>query len=336
MYHYNLLGKVLSFKNFPNYKLKNYHIRVTKIFKAIPYKYFRYQNNMNQFSIKDIENLSGIKAHTLRIWEQRYNILIPKRKDSNHRFYDDQDLKYLLRIAYLYHRGIKISKIAKLKNEELNKVTFENFSTDTSFNNYINLLIEASLDFDEEKFEEVIESALQKEGIETVMLKVIYPYLEKIGVLWLTDHVIPAQEHFTSNLINRKIIIAIDALPKAYKPNHKTVMLFAPPKEHHEIPLLFIQYLLKKNGHKVIYYGTNVSVKDLQEYCSLMPVTHLHFHLITNLTSLHLNEYVAKVNELCPGKTIVVSGPKAKEVTLNVPYVKLLKSMSELIAYTAG
>jgi MerR family transcriptional regulator, light-induced transcriptional regulator len=290
---------------------------------------------MNQFSIKDIENLSGIKAHTLRIWEQRYNILVPKRKDSNHRFYDDKDLKYLLRIAYLYHRGIKISKIARLKSDELNKVTFENFSTDTSFNHYINLLIEASLDFDEEKFEDVFESALQKEGIERVMLNVIYPYLEKIGVLWLTDHVIPAQEHFTSNLINRKIIIAIDALPKAYKQGGRTTLLFAPPKEHHEIPLLFIQYLLKKNGHRVIYYGTNVSMKDVQEYCELMPVTHLHFHLITNLTSLHLNEYVSKLTQQCPGKTIIVSGPKTKEVTLTFPDVRLLKTMNELLAYTA-
>src|SRR5919112_3696975 len=194
---------------------------------------------MNQFSIKDIENLSGIKAHTLRIWEQRYNILIPKRKDSNHRFYDDQDLKQLLKIAYLYHKGIKISKIASLKNDDLNNAAQKLFSSDTTYANYINDLIESSLDFDEERFEQSFEQALEKEGIENVMLKVIYPYLEKVGMLWLTDHVIPAQEHFTSNLINRKIIRAIDALPNIYKEGKKSVLLFAPPKEYHEIPLLF-------------------------------------------------------------------------------------------------
>jgi DNA-binding transcriptional MerR regulator len=290
---------------------------------------------MNQFSIKDIENLSGIKAHTLRIWEQRYNILIPKRKDSNHRFYDDQDLKHLLRVAYLYHRGIKISKIARLKDDEIKKATIDNFSSDNSYNHYISLLIESSLDFDEEKFEDTIDDALAKEGIENVMLKIIYPYLEKIGVLWLTDHVIPAQEHFTSNLINRKIIRAIDALPKNYKQESKEVLLFAPPKEHHEIPLLFIQYLLKKNGHRVIYYGTNVNIKNLQEYCEVMPVSHLHFHLITNLTSLHLDEYVAKLNQHCPNKKIIVSGPKTKEITLKLPNLQLLQSMKEVMSYTA-
>lgn len=289
---------------------------------------------MNQFSIKDIENLSGIKAHTLRIWEQRYQILIPKRKDSNHRFYDNEDLKHLLRVAYLYHRGIKISKIAKLRDEALIKATLEHFSTDTSYNNYINQLMEASLDFDEQKFERTFEDALSKEAIDNVMLRIIYPYLEKVGMLWLTDHVIPAQEHFTSNLINRKIIMAIDSLPNQYKEGKKDVILFTPPKEHHEIPLLFIQYLLKKNGHKVIYYGTNISLKDLDAYCNVMPVTHIHFHLLTNLTSLNLDDYLNKLCEAYPTKQIVVSGPKTKEVTVNVANVRLLRSMDELVRYT--
>jgi MerR family transcriptional regulator, light-induced transcriptional regulator len=288
---------------------------------------------MNKFSIKDIENLSGIKAHTLRIWEQRYNILIPKRKDSNHRFYDDDDLKSLLRVAYLYHNGIKISKIARLKEDELKQAAVETFSEDSLYVTYINQLLEASLDFDEDAFESIFDQALEREGVEIVMLKIIYPYLEKIGLLWLTDHVIPAQEHFTSNLINRKIISAIDALPNVYKDNNKKVLLFGPPKEYHEIPLLFIQYLLKKNGQKVIYYGSNVSIKQLEEYCSVKKVTHLHFHLITNLTTLHMNEYVLKLYNTFPNKNIVVSGPRVEEVTLDLANVKLLGSMDALLNF---
>ena len=289
---------------------------------------------MNKFSIKDIENLSGIKAHTLRIWEQRYSILIPKRKDSNHRFYDDDDLKHLLRIAYLYHHGIKISKIARLKIDELRQTALNISVSDTTYNHFINQLLEASLDFDEIKFEEVFEQAIQKEGIENVILNIIYPYMEKVGLLWLTDHVIPAQEHFTSNLINRKIIRAIDELPYEYSRGKKDILLFTPPKEHHEIPLLFIQYLLRKNGNKVTYYGTNISIADMKPYCDALPVTHLHFHLLTNLTSLNMNEYVIRLHQAFPDKQIVASGPKTKEVTINLPNVRLLRSMDELLSYT--
>jgi DNA-binding transcriptional MerR regulator len=288
---------------------------------------------MNRFSIKDIENLSGIKAHTLRVWEQRYNICIPKRKESNHRFYDSDDLKSILKVSYLYHRGLKISKIAKFDTQHLNSVAETHFKLDLTNEHFISRLVDASIDLDEVRFEVIFQEALLLNGLEVTISNIIYPYLERIGVLWLTDNVIPAQEHFTSNIINRKIILAIDRLPNRTNASSKTILLFAPEKEHHEIPLLFLHYLLKKNGNHVIYFGVNTKLDNIKQYTDLKPVSHLHLHLITNLTSQSAGEYIDKLTEVFPGKKIVISGPFCNEAINTYNDVRLLKSRDEVMSY---
>src|SRR3954452_22814323 len=139
---------------------------------------------MNQFTIKDIENLSGIKAHTWRIWEQRYGLGVPQRKDSNHRFYDNENLKQILRISYLYHSGIKISRIASLNGEQIRTKTLESLQQDNDFEYYIKELIEAAIDLDDERFERVFQESIERTGIEAAILQIIYPFQHKIGVLW--------------------------------------------------------------------------------------------------------------------------------------------------------
>lgn len=188
---------------------------------------------MNKFTIKDRENLSTIKAHTWRIWEQRYNIAIPQRKDSNHRFYDNENLKQILRISYLYRSGLKISKIAKLTPEEMNRMALRNLYKDETNEFYIKEMIEASLDFDEERFERNFVEAINSRGLEETIINVFYPYQERIDVLWLTDHVIPAQEHFTSNIIRQKIIAAIDQLKPVSTNENKLIALYTPEEEQH-------------------------------------------------------------------------------------------------------
>lgn len=205
---------------------------------------------MNQFTIKDIENLSGIKAHTWRIWEQRYRIGIAQRKESNHRFFDNDNLKKILRISYLYHGGIKISKIVALEPEEMKEMALSKLPKENENDFYIKELIEASIDLDEERFERTFNEALEKSGIEEVILNIINPFQEKIGVLWLTDHLIPAQEHFTSNIIMQKLAASIDNLALEKNTGKKEILLFTPERERHEIPLLFVHYLLKKTKIK--------------------------------------------------------------------------------------
>ncbi len=286
---------------------------------------------MNQFSIKDIEHLSGIKAHTLRIWEQRYGILVPKRKVSNHRFYDNDDLKSLLQIAYLYHNGIKISKIAHLKVDERKEVAKDLATKSDSSAYIINRLLEASFEFDETAFDAVLTEAIHSDGLENVMINIAYPYLEKIGLLWLTDQAIPAQEHLTSYIICRKIIKAIDDLPNTVTNDTNVVLLFTPLKEHHEIPILFIHYLLKKNGTRVIYFGANTDLSTISEYCQTMPATHLFCHLITNFTAQPLNNYVKQLHETFHNKAIIISGPKTEELSDSFNNVHLIKSLQGLL-----
>ncbi len=270
---------------------------------------------MNEFTIKDIENLSGIKAHTLRIWEQRYQILVPKRKDSNHRIYNNEDLKHILRVAYLYHNGYKISKIAQLKRDELKKLTIDSIQPSHYVDAYINQLIEASIDFDEEKFERVFSNALLHIGFENSILQIAYPFLERIGLLWVTDHVIPAQEHFASSIIKRKFSVAIDGLDHTIRQKRdENFLLFTPEGEWHEIPLLFSQYLLKKNGFHSIYFGSNVPLEDLKYFIGRRHIAHICFHMITNLTKEPIDDYIQQLCDAFPYSNIVMTGPQVNQV----------------------
>jgi hypothetical protein len=194
-------------------------------------------------------------------------------------------------------------------------------------------MIEASLDFDEERFEGNFFDALDRMGIEETILKVFYPYQDRIGVLWLTDHVIPAQEHFTSNIIRQKIIAAIDGLPPVATNKNRQIALYTPKEEQHEIPLLFIHYLLKKNGNKVIYFGRNVSLQAIKGFRENGEFTHLHFHLVTNFTNKNANEYVKQVAMQYPDTKIIMSGSQVQYVTEVPENVRLLHSMKEILSF---
>lgn len=288
---------------------------------------------MNHFTIKDIENLSGIKAHTLRIWEQRYQLFIPKRKESKHRYYDNEDLKHILRISQLYHNGVKISKIAQLPASSIRSMAMEPYLGKQNADAYIHRLIEASIDFDEERFEELFEQALKQFGLEVTIIDVMYAFLERIGLLWLTDHVIPAQEHFASNIIKRKIISALDALKTKPSPSSGTYVLFTPEGEQHEIPLLLNHYLMKASGKKYIYMGVDVPFDDIDIYVKLKNPKYLYFHAITHLYEQPMDDLLKQLKQKFSQQEIIMSGPLTKEVTLDIQGVTLLRSMTEMLEF---
>lgn len=288
---------------------------------------------MNHFTIKDIENLSGIKAHTLRIWEQRYQLFIPKRKESKHRYYDNEDLKHILRISQLYHNGVKISKIAQLPASSIRSMAMEQPLGKQNTDAYIHRLIEASIDFDENRFEALFEQSLKQFGLEVTIIDVMYGFLERIGLLWLTDHIIPAQEHFASNIIKRKIISALDALKTKPSPSSQTYVIFAPEGEQHEIPLLLNHYLMKASGKKCVYMGVDVPFDDLETYVKLKSPKYLFFHAITNLYEEPIHELLKHLKKKFNQQEIIMSGPLTKEVTEMVPGVTLLKSMKEMLEF---
>lgn len=199
---------------------------------------------------------------------------------------------------------------------------------------YIKELIEASIDLDEDKFEQTFNEALKEMGVEETILKIINPFQEKIGFLWLTDHIIPAQEHFTSNIIMQKLIIVIDALPNVETTKKKEIALFTPERERHELPLQFIHYLLKKNENKVIYFGNNTSLESIETYQQNNSFNYLFFHLVTNLTNTSPDEYLQKISKSFPDKQIIMSGVQVQQVTQAPENVRLLKSMNEIVDFT--
>jgi DNA-binding transcriptional MerR regulator len=279
---------------------------------------------MQTFTIRDIENLTGIKAHTIRIWEQRYNFFTPKRKESQHRYYDNEDLKMMMRIAFLYHNGWKVSKIAKLSQEQITEVVRNTALKAGEYKNYVNKMIEAALDFNEDAFVETMEAVISKTGFEKCIVEVCYPYLLKLGLLWSTNNVIPAQEHFSSYIIQNKIIAETDKLtPRVRKPE---IMLICPDGEFHELPLLFINYLLRKNGWSTVYLGTNIKTNEVVQVAALPDIKFLYIHLITNFTGLELDDYFENICRTFPDKMIYVSGEGLKVMQRKFTNLRLLLS----------
>jgi len=288
---------------------------------------------MNIFSISDIESLSGIKAHTLRIWEQRYDLLNPKRKASRHRTYDNEDLKYILRIAYLYNKGMKISHIAGLAQDEIQRRTVELNTSSATHEIFLNQLIEATLDFDQPKFDKILHNVVLHLGFERSIVQVLFPLLNKIGLLWMINKMHPAQEHFASALIIKKMLVAIDGLEKVHASTRK-VLLFTPENEFHEIPLLMIKYLMKKNHFSTCYLGPNVNLNTLQQFCEAQPFTHLYFHLITFISGYDIAAYLEKLSSVFPEKEIYCSGTiRTDKIPQNV---HVLKTPEQMISFTSN
>jgi DNA-binding transcriptional MerR regulator len=199
---------------------------------------------MNSFTIKDLENLSGIKAHTIRIWEQRYSFIKPERTGTNIRYYSNEELKKILNVALLNKYGFKISHIDKMKEGEIKEKILSLNQMEAQQERIVNELIQCMVDIDIEKLEMVLDKYIQARGIERTITQIIFPFLEKIGILWLTNHINPAQEHLVTNIIRQKLIVGIDGIVTSLKVN-KTVLLFLPEGEYHELGLLFMYYLLK-------------------------------------------------------------------------------------------
>jgi len=220
---------------------------------------------MREFSIKDLENLTGIKAHTIRIWEQRYNLLSPQRTDTNIRFYNGNDLKLLLNISLLAGMGYRISQIVGMDEDEMRRHIQEKKSADTEEKHLVNILKIAMLNYDEELWNNAIDRFLINHDLEQAFHTLFLPFLHDIGLLWQTNSICPAQEHFISNLIRQKLYASIDrlALPSAH--DGRALVLFLPDNELHDIGLIMLHYIFRFAGRKTIYLGTSVPFLDLTQ-----------------------------------------------------------------------
>jgi DNA-binding transcriptional MerR regulator len=291
---------------------------------------------MGEYSIKELERLSGIKAHTIRIWEKRYQIISPLRTSTNIRYYSDEDLKKIINVSLLNTNGIKISKIAGMSAEEISTKILDLSETKPEAEIYIDQLVVSMVDMKEEAFEEVLFKLTKKLGFERGVIEVVYPFLEKIGVLWQTGAVTPAHEHFISNLIRQKIITAIDGLP--FPPEKsKTAILFLAEGELHEIGLLFYNYLTRKNGIKTFYLGQSVPYGDLKTVCGIHQPDILITSLISSPSPRSVENYIQTLSKDFPDKLIFASGLLLSKTAFRLPKnVKLFYRATELTPLLKG
>ncbi|GGH02699.1 MerR family transcriptional regulator [Polaribacter pacificus] len=226
---------------------------------------YKLNNIKSEFTIKDLENLSGIKAHTIRIWEKRYSLLHPERTDGNIRFYDLENLQKLLNVVFLIEQGHKISKVASLSNEAIVLLAREYVNAKAINDNAVNALKISMFSFDAVLFNKTYNQLLLNKTFGDVFKNVFIPFLNHIGFLWQTQTINPANEHFASNLIAQKIHINIERLQQnSPTDTSKTFVLFLPEGEIHELGLLFLYYELLLRGHKVVYLGQSIPMDNIE------------------------------------------------------------------------
>ncbi len=263
---------------------------------------------MTHYSIKDLQNFTGIKAHTIRMWEKRYNIVEPKRTNTNIRYYDDDDLKKLINISILNRNGYKISAIVSLSDSAISEEILSLAHTLNDFESQIEGLVVSMIDFDENMFEKIFNTAVIKMGFEDAVINILYPFFEKIGVLWQIGTITTSHNYFISNLVRQKIIVAIDGLVTSFTNKTKTYLLFLPEGEHHELGLLFYQYILKKNNYTIIYLGANVPDECLIELTKSEKINGLMTSVKAPLKQDEFVEYIKDLSKKFNSKPIYVSG----------------------------
>ncbi len=274
---------------------------------------------MASYSIKELENLSGIKAHTIRIWEKRYNIIVPARTETNIRYYNDENLKRLLNIAILNRYGMRISTIAKLSDTEMSEKVM-NVSSDTS-NSETNIenLVVAMVEMDEYKIDRIFSRYIMHEGFEKSVTHLIFPFFEKIGLLWQTGSINPAHEHFVSNIFRQKLMVAIDNVVIPENKDNKKFILFLPEGEFHELALLYYNYLIKKSGKKAYYLGNSVPYQDLLEANKRVDSDYLFTSLTSSLNTAEVKEYLFMLSQTFSTQKIFVTGLQIKNNLADLP-----------------
>lgn len=268
---------------------------------------------MAVYSIKELENLSGIKAHTIRIWEKRYCLIEPHRTNTNIRYYTDNDLKKILNVAVLNRHGIKISNIAKLNDLELKEEILRVSGTSLSSDTIVDSMVMSMIDLDEYKLESLIEKSITKKGLKTTVIEVLCPFLQKVGILWQSGEVYPAQEHFVSFLIRQKIIAATDGLSNTFNPNGKKFLLLLPEGEWHEIGLLIAQYVIKEARQEVIYLGQSVPYSDVLAIGAAKKFDAVVVSSTTSLPGFDLLLYLKDLGGAFPDKKVLFMANQAED-----------------------
>lgn len=291
---------------------------------------------MNVFTIKDLENLSGIKAHTIRIWEQRYNFLKPCRTETNIRYYCSQELKTVLNISLLNKYGYKISHIDKMSEQELRSRIYALSDMEARQERLVNELIAHMIDLDITSFERELDGYVLTHGIDRAISQIIFPFLHRIGILWLTNHIHPAQEHLVSNIIRQKLIVGIEGAV-SFRQIPCTVLLFLPEGEHHELGLLYVHYLLRSHGIKALYLGADVPLKDVEFVSRYKAPDYLYTHVTGITGNFNFEKFLSRIGQRIPDVPLVISGQLARTYVRKIPPgVNFKRTIAEVLGFVAG
>lgn len=305
-------------------------------FQTFVYLYARnIRQAMETYLINDVERLTGIKAHTLRIWEKRYLTLIPHRTPTKIRYYDDDQVRQLLNISSLLNSNFKIGYLMQLDDAQINHLIEELKSKDVSDKTssvYINDLTGAMITFNEIEFDRLCNSIITRYGIYDAVVKIFYPFMENTGLLWSTDRLMPAQEHFASQILKRKLHAAIDHIPYP-KENSKKFLLFLLPDKWHEIGLLFSNYIIRSEGSSTLYLGPSLPYKNL---VTTISKTKPHFLLTFLFPIAGITDDFNKLVELAqmfPEIKFIICTSLSFNIPEAVNNIIVLNKPEELFAY---
>ncbi len=259
------------------------------------------------YSIKDLEVLSGIKAHTIRIWEKRYRLLIPDRTDTNIRYYSDEDLRKILNVSLLVNNGFKISKVAKMTSEDVAKNVLSVTKSKNSESDYIERLMLFMLNFDNRGFIGLSNEIISRLGFEDAIVNVFFQLFQRIGTYWQVGSIFPAQEHYVTNIFRQKLIVEIDKLEQVEKKD-STILFFLHHNELHEMSLLFYSYLAQKSGFNVIYLGQFVPIEDLARIQKHVKIDYVFTAFINAYPKEELENYLQDLKDIFQHQKIFVTG----------------------------
>lgn len=294
-------------------------------------------NNVKSiFSIKDLENLSGIKAHTIRIWEKRYGVLEPMRTDTNIRLYDLESLQKLLNITLLHNHGYKISKISQFPPEKIPYIVREIISNKSVKSHAINAFKMAMMNFDQTLFFTTYDNLLSEKMFRDVFYEVFMPLMEELGLLWQTDTISPAHEHFITYLIKQKLLINTEKLQvQPPTKNDKIFVLYLPPNEIHELGLMYLNYEFLFHGYKTIYLGESVPTSSLKDVSKYFENITFVSYLTVEPNKEQVNEYIESLKKelLIDEKTnLWLIGKMVQEIDTNLfnENISVYKTIKEM------
>jgi DNA-binding transcriptional MerR regulator len=296
-------------------------------------------NVKNVFSIKDLENISGIKAHTIRIWEKRYNVLEPMRSDTNIRYYNLVNLQKLLNITLLHEHGYKISRIAKFTEQQIPVAVREIISVKSVKSHAISSFKMAMINFDQSLFTKTYDTLLSEKSFREVFYEVFIPLMNEIGLLWQSDTITPAHEHFISYLIKQKLLINTEKLQVLQPTNDdKVFVLYLPSNEIHELGLMYLNYEVLHHGYRSIYLGESIpldNLKDLKKYFN--KVTFISY-LTVEPNKEEINPYIKAINEEVLNDTDTELWLLGRMVDFIEPQnisnkARIFRSISDLVVY---